>query len=64
MTTYLADMVDLIVTLADDDVSCHAGAIRQVLSHALIALNPQLRPSLKTAGFLTRKPKEKEGSST
>jgi small subunit ribosomal protein S9 len=37
-----------------------AGAVKHALSRALVALNPELRPSLKKAGFLTRDSRIKE----
>ena len=58
--TGLADKVDLIVTVAGGGVSGQAGAIRHGLSRALVTLNPEFRPSLKAAGFLTRDPRMKE----
>ena len=58
--TGLADKVDLIVTVAGGGVSGQAGAIRHGLSRALVTLNPEYRPSLKAAGFLTRDPRMKE----
>ena len=40
--------------------SGQAGAIRHGISRALIKANPELRPELKKAGFLTRDPRMKE----
>jgi len=37
-----------------------AGAIRQGLARALCVAEPELRPALKKAGFLTRDPRMKE----
>ena len=37
-----------------------AGAIRHGLSRALLEFNPELRPKLKSAGFLTRDAREVE----
>ena len=37
-----------------------AGAIRLAISKALIELNPELRPDLKKAGYLTRDSRVKE----
>ena len=37
-----------------------AGAIRHGLSRALLQFNPELRSTLKKAGFLTRDPRMKE----
>ena len=56
----MADKVDLIVTVTGGGVSGQAGAIRHGLSRALVTLNPEFRPSLKAAGFLTRDPRMKE----
>ena len=56
----LVGKVDLVVTVAGGGVSGQAGAIRHGISRALLTLNPELRPSLKAAGFLTRDPRMKE----
>ena len=37
-----------------------AGAIRHGVARALLEFNPELRPVLKKAGFLTRDPRMKE----
>ena len=37
-----------------------AGAIRHGIARALISAEPELRPALKKAGFLTRDPRMKE----
>ena len=58
-----ADLVgkgDIAVTVAGGGVSGQAGAIRHGLSRALTTLNPELRPTLKAAGFMTRDPRMKE----
>ena len=52
--------VDIEATVAGGGVSGQAGAIRHGISRALLTLNPELRPSLKAAGFLTRDPRMKE----
>ena len=52
--------VDISVTVAGGGVSGQAGAIRHGVARALLTLNPELRPSLKAAGFLTRDPRMKE----
>ena len=41
-------------------VGGQAGAIRHGLSRALLQFNPELRSTLKKAGFLTRDPRMKE----
>ena len=56
----LVDKVDVVVTVAGGGVSGQAGAIRHGLSRALLVLNPENRPALKAAGFLTRDPRMKE----
>ena len=58
-----ADMVgkvDVSVTVAGGGVSGQAGAIRHGISRALVELNPEFRPTLKAAGFMTRDPRMKE----
>ena len=40
--------------------AAQAGAIRHGLSRALLQFNPELRSTLKKAGFLTRDPRMKE----
>ena len=59
-TTDLVGKVDLVVTVAGGGVSGQAGAIRHGLSRALLKYDPELRPILKKAGFLTRDPRMKE----
>ena len=46
--------VDIAVNVCGGGLSGQAGAIRHGISRALIKLNPDLRPPLKKAGFLTR----------
>jgi small subunit ribosomal protein S9 len=41
-------------------ISGQAGAIRHGISRALLEFDPELRPALKKAGFLTRDPRMKE----
>lgn len=52
--------VDIEATVAGGGVSGQAGAIRHGISRALLLLNPEFRPALKSAGFLTRDPRMKE----
>ena len=56
----LVGKVDLVVTVTGGGVSGQAGAIRHGISRALTLLNPEFRPALKAAGFLTRDPRMKE----
>lgn len=46
--------VDMTVNVRGGGLSGQAGAIRHGLSRALCRLNPEYRPPLKKAGFLTR----------
>ena len=48
---------DVICTVLGGGLSGQAGAVRHGISKALIALEPTLRPVLKTGGFLTRDPR-------
>ena len=60
VTADLVGKVDVVATVAGGGVSGQAGAIRHGISRALLTLNPELRPTLKAAGFLTRDPRMKE----
>jgi small subunit ribosomal protein S9 len=57
--TNLADQVDVVIT-ANGGVGGQAGAVRMGLSRAISRYNPELRPSLRTNGFLTRDSRMKE----
>jgi small subunit ribosomal protein S9 len=46
--------VDVKVNVRGGGLSGQAGAIRHGVSRALCVLNPEFRPALKKAGFLTR----------
>ena len=52
--------VDIEATVAGGGVSGQAGAIRHGISRALLKVDPEYRPILKAAGFLTRDPRMKE----
>ncbi|MBP1545636.1 MAG: 30S ribosomal protein S9 [Oscillospiraceae bacterium] len=58
--TETTEQFDIVCTVAGGGVSGQAGAIRHGLSRALLLFNPELRPVLKKAGFLTRDPRMKE----
>ena len=60
VSTNMVGKVDIVVTVAGGGVSGQAGAIRHGISRALLELNPEYRPTLKAAGFLTRDPRMKE----
>ena len=51
---------DVVVNVVGGGCSGQAGAIRHGLSRALLQYNPELRTTLKKAGFLTRDPRMKE----
>jgi small subunit ribosomal protein S9 len=51
---------DVIVRITGGGVSGQAGALRLGLARALTLVDPENRPSLKKAGFLTRDPRATE----
>ncbi len=51
---------DITATVLGGGLSGQAGALRLGISKALLVFNPELRPSLKKAGFLTRDSREVE----
>lgn len=51
---------DVIVSVHGGGTTGQAGAIRHGISRALCKADPELRPILKKAGFLTRDPRMKE----
>ena len=51
---------DIVINVVGGGTSGQAGAIRHGLSRALLQFNPELRSTLKKAGFLTRDPRMKE----
>ena len=52
--------VDIVATVEGGGVSGQAGALRHGISRALLQVNPEFRPILKKAGFLTRDARKKE----
>ena len=58
--TNMAEQVDVVVTARGGGVGGQAGAVRMGLSRAIAKFNPELRPSLRTNGFLTRNSRMKE----
>jgi small subunit ribosomal protein S9 len=58
--TETSDKFDIVVNVAGGGMTGPAGAIRHGLSRALLEFNPELRPKLKSAGFLTRDAREVE----
>ena len=55
-----ADKYDITVTVHGGGFTGQAGAIRHGLARALTAADPENRPALKSAGYLTRDPRMKE----
>ncbi len=51
---------DILVIAHGGGISGQAGAIRHGISRALLKADPEFRPALKRAGFLTRDPRMKE----
>ena len=51
---------DVFVNVVGGGFTGQAGAIRHGVARALVVAEPELRPALKQAGFLTRDPRMKE----
>ena len=51
---------DIVVNVCGGGLTGQAGAIRHGISRALLEADPELRASLKKAGFLTRDSRKKE----
>ena len=60
LITENAEKFDILINVAGGGMSGQAGAIRHGLSRALLEFNPELRPKLKSVGFLTRDAREVE----
>lgn len=54
------DQYDVKATVSGGGHSAQAEAMRHGISRALIAIDPERRPALKRAGFLTRDARKKE----
>ena len=52
--------LDVVARLSGGGVSGQAGALRHGIARALIELDPESRPALKSEGMLTRDAREKE----
>ncbi len=52
--------LDILVNVRGGGPEGQAGAVKHALSRALAEMNPELRPVLKKAGFLTRDARIKE----
>jgi small subunit ribosomal protein S9 len=51
---------DVLVNVSGGGYTGQAGAIRHGVARALLQADPEFRPTLKRAGFLTRDPRMKE----
>ena len=60
VTLEKADQYDIVASLHGGGITGQAGALRLGIARALIVLEPDDRPALKKAGFLTRDPRVKE----
>ena len=60
VTTGTVGKVDIEATVSGGGVTGQAGALRHGISRALLLVNPEFRPVLKRAGYLTRDPRMKE----
>ncbi len=60
LLTETADKFDITVTVLGGGSAGQAGAIRHGITRALTEFNGELRPKLKSAGFITRDPRMKE----
>jgi small subunit ribosomal protein S9 len=54
LVTETDDKFDILVNVVGGGTSGQAGAIRHGISRALLEFNAELRPKLKSVGFLTR----------
>jgi small subunit ribosomal protein S9 len=60
VTAGVMGSLDIRVRVLGGGISGQAGAISLGIAKALIKHNPELRPTLKSAGLLKRDPREKE----
>ncbi|WP_375497048.1 30S ribosomal protein S9 [uncultured Jatrophihabitans sp.] len=60
VTLEKADQYDVLASIVGGGTSGQAGALRLGIARALINIEPDDRPALKKAGFLTRDPRVKE----
>lgn len=59
-TTHTEGRFDVIAKCKGGGISGQAGAIRHGISKALLEVDPEMRPSLRRIGLLTRDPRVKE----
>ena len=58
--TSTLDKFDVLATVKGGGTTGQAGAVRHGIARALVQADPELRPALKEAGFMTRDPRMKE----
>ena len=56
----VAERYDVDATIGGGGVAGQAGALRLGIARSIVAVDPELRPTLKKAGLLTRDAREKE----
>lgn len=60
VSTNSLDKFDVVAKVTGGGISGQAGAVRHGIARALVEANPEYRPVLKSAGFLTRDARMKE----
>jgi small subunit ribosomal protein S9 len=60
LATETADKFDVLIRITGGGISGQAGAVRHGIARALCDFNAELRPRLKSLGFLTRDPRQHE----
>ncbi|WP_073259029.1 30S ribosomal protein S9 [Cryptosporangium aurantiacum] len=60
VTLEKTEQFDVVASLRGGGITGQAGALRLAIARALITIEPDDRPALKKAGFLTRDPRVKE----
>jgi small subunit ribosomal protein S9 len=60
VTLEKVEQYDVLASLRGGGITGQAGALRLAIARALIEVEPEDRPPLKKAGFLTRDPRVKE----
>lgn len=56
----LGEQYNMIVRVVGGGTSGQAGAIRHAVARALLRVDPEYKPALRKAGYLTRDPRMKE----
>jgi small subunit ribosomal protein S9 len=60
ITAGVMGSIDIKAQISGGGISGQAGALSQGIARALVKHNPELRPTLKSAGLLKRDPRKKE----